>query len=104
MAATLIALIGVAASYGVLRQQVKDITMRQDRQDEAMDKMAGAIEKATSVGNQVELLAERSKGDQALILEKFEGLRGEVRSFMQGRESAAHAPANRPRTARRKPG
>ncbi len=29
------------------------------------------------------------------MVEKFEGLRGEVRSFMQGQQSADHRPAPR---------
>lgn len=94
-----VALAGALISHGMSRQKVNDLAHRADKQDERMDGMARTIDSLAAVGNQVALLRQGTEAAHTLLLsqqaaaqamsaERFEGLRGEVRAFMQGGAAA----------------
>lgn len=87
--------VGAAVSYGMMRQKVADLRERADEQDERLDKLTTALEKATSLGASVDLLRQSTGSQHELLLNKLEagqtltqerldGVRSEVRAFMQG--------------------
>ena len=95
---------GIAVGYGVLRNKVANVTARQNKADERMDRLESAIEKATHVGNQVDLLRQSTESQhtllrteanaaQNLLTAKLDVVAAEVRSFMQGQASMGRARA-----------
>lgn len=95
---------GIAVGYGVLRNKVANLAARQSKADERMDKIETAVEKATHVGNQVDLLRQSTESQhlllrteanaaQNLLTAKLDVVAAEVRSFMHGQASMGQARA-----------
>jgi hypothetical protein len=100
------ALLAAGISWGVLRNRVATHAVRLDEGDKRMDRMEEAITSSQKIGNQVDLLAQRTDSGHALLKQqqeasdrllstKMDGVMGEVRSFMQGQASMG-AKVSRP--------
>ena len=100
---------GGLIALGQARQQVKDLEKRVGEQGASIAGLESAVAKIGDVDHAVDLLRQNQEGAHAMLLqqlksgqelsgERFEGLRGEVRAFMQGSASRE----NNPRTSRAK--
>jgi hypothetical protein len=98
----LLAIAGGLIGYGVLRNKVATVIARQNKADERMDRLESAIERATHVGNQVDLLRQSTESQHTLLrteasaannllTAKLDVVAAEVRSFMQGQASMGRA-------------
>lgn len=97
-----LAVAGGLVGYGVLRQKVANLASYVADQDAKIDRLAVALEKATSVGQQVALLQQSTESGHTLLRteqhaannllnEKLDRVAGEVRSFMQGQASGGQS-------------
>ena len=98
LVAIVCAIVGPAVSYGVLRNKVANVTARQNKADDRMDKLDNAIDQATKIGAQVDLLRQSTESQhtllrteanaaQNLMTAKLDVVAAEVRSFMHGQAS-----------------
>lgn len=92
VALAFLALGGAAAAFGVIRQKVKELAIRVDHHGEQIEKlsdMKSSVELlAANTQNAHALLLQKQGSTEQLLAERFEGLRAEVRSFMQGQVAA----------------
>jgi len=107
MILAILAIAGGAVAYGAYRQKVKDLEERMVAQDTRLEKIELAIGASQKTSNDVALMGEVVRGfknetagaHQAILAEvrhvaelgseRMEGLRSEVRAFMQGQAVAA---------------
>lgn len=103
LALTVITIGGGLIAYGGQSQKVRELSDRLDAQDDRINKLIDAVGAAQSIAGEVKLLrqsteglnqlaAQKQESAHALLSERMEGLRGEVRSFMQGMAAAAKPP------------
>lgn len=107
IAAVLTSLAGPLINHGVMRQQLKDLKENQARQDAQIQKLTDVYESMHTLDTKLALLSMESAGANKLIMqsqtsadklfaERFEGMRGEVRAFMQGLASAGRRAPRQP--------
>ena len=93
-------------SYGMLRQKVKDLDVRTGKNTERIDDLASVKASvdllAQSVDHGHTLIRTEAKAAQDLAAQTMDGLRSELRAFLQGQASAGQARAqNQPQGPRR---
>lgn len=91
-----LALLAAAISYGKNRQELVDLRGKVRDMSIEIAKLGdikGSLDLLSqATANATDRQAERREADAKLMGERFEGLRGEVRAFMQGQATAGAKP------------